>query len=147
MKSISQADLVYFVNLSSQSDYNEERKERYRKLGKEILKQLAEIMKLEKGSFDIRWNPGGIACSGDHTLHAEWFYLALHDNLGAGWFYYRTCKGRNDYSGGPNILYAWTKLTAFGIEHLAHDIQSNCKSHPPIEIEDNVKVHELSVFQ
>jgi len=128
MKKLAMTDLVRFVNLSSGSSYNEERKEEYRKLGRKILKSLAEILNLKKGEYDIRWNPGGIAVSGDHTLHTDWFYLALHDNLGSGWFYYRTCKSRKDYCGGPNIIYPWTKFTAHGLEQLAVEILCDCPS-------------------
>lgn len=116
---IKQTDLIRFVNLSSGSSYNEERKEEYRKLGKRILTAIVSMVGLKKGEFTISWNPGGIACSGDHTLHTDRFYLALHDNCGTGWFYWRTCNGRKDYSGGPNQIYHWTTLTAYGLDVLA----------------------------
>jgi hypothetical protein len=120
MKKITQSDLVRFVNLTGSARYyNEERKAEYRKLGKRILKELADLIGLKKGEFDIRWNPGGIACSGDHILHTDKVYVALHDNIGSGWFYWRTCQGRKDYTGGPNQIVAWTKLTAHGLEPLA----------------------------
>lgn len=117
---ITQSQLVRFVNLTRAACYNEELKEEYRKLGKKILKALADLIGLQKGEFDIRWNPGGIACSGDHTLHTDRIYVALHDNIGSGWFYWRTCKGRKDYTGGQNQIVGWTKLTAHGLEPLTN---------------------------
>jgi hypothetical protein len=89
-------------------------KEEYRKLGRKILKFIADQMQLPKGSYTISWNPGGIACSGDHTLHTDKVYVALHDNLGWGWFYWRTCNGRKDYSGGQNQIVRWDKFVQPG---------------------------------
>jgi hypothetical protein len=85
-------------------------KEEYKKLGRKILKYIAEQLQLPKDAYEIRWNPGGIACSGDHTLHTDHVYVSLHDNLGSGWFYFRTCNGRKDYSGGRNIIVTWASL-------------------------------------
>lgn len=119
MKNIKQSDLVRFVNLTRSARYNEELKEEFRKLGKRILTELADRMGLKKGEFEIRWNAGGIACSGDHTLHTDKVYVALHDNIDTGWFYWRTCNGRKDYSGGRNRIVYWTKFTGYGLEPLA----------------------------
>ncbi len=133
---ITTKQLKEFVRLTKAACYNYDEKCRYQRLGKKILKALAAELKLPDGSYDIRWNPGGDACSGDHTLHHENFYVALHDNIGFGWFYYRTCKGRKDYSGGTNRIVYWYNLTNFGIEWLAKEIQRDCpmpaiaKAHP-----------------
>jgi len=99
---IKHADLVEFVRLTRDAIDDYINKQQYRSLGRKILKEIAKSIGLKTGEFDIRWNPGGQACSGDHVLHADYFYLALHDNLASGWFYYRTCKGRKDYTGGMN---------------------------------------------
>ena len=123
MKPITQRELVEFVNLTSSARYDYFNKQRYKNLGRKILKELVSLIGLEKGEYDIRWNPGGEACSGDHTLHTNKFYLALHDNLSTGWFYWRTCQGRKDYTGGPNQLYNWTTLTAYGLTLLADTLK------------------------
>lgn len=123
---VTQDNLVEFVNHTTKCSYDPERKEKYRRLGRKILKELAEMLNLKKGEYEIRWNPGGIAVSGDHVLHTERFYLALHDNLGTGWFYWRTCKGLKDFSGGPNQIVSWPFLTAYGLKELAatlHKVQ------------------------
>jgi hypothetical protein len=73
---------------------------------------------LQKSEYDVWWNPGGIACSGDHTLHTDKVYLALHDNINFGWFYFRTCKGRKDYSGGTNQIVHWSELKRDGLDCL-----------------------------
>jgi hypothetical protein len=98
-------------------------KKEYRNLGRRILKHIAEQMELAPGSYEIRWNPGGIACSGDHTLHTDKVYLALHDNIGLGWFYWRTCKGRKDYTGGANQVISWQSLLNNGLNMLIADMK------------------------
>lgn len=124
---ITRNELIELANHASSCGYDEERKEKYRKLGRKILKAIATQLGLQKGEFDIRWNPGGPAVSGDHTLHTDKFYLALHDNLGSGWFYYRTCQGRKDYTGGPNHTYPWVRLTAYGLSALV-DVLRVCQT-------------------
>jgi hypothetical protein len=109
--------------LASRSGYNEDNKGEYRALGRHILKAIADALGLVRGQYDIRWNPGGIAVSGDHTLHTDKLYLALHDNCGFGFFYYRSCKGRKDYAGGPNQNVRWADLRAMGIDGLAAKIK------------------------
>jgi hypothetical protein len=129
---IKQADLAKFVRLTREACYDYTKKVQYRNLGRKILKALAEQLKLQAGDFDIRFNAGGQAVSGDHTLHADHVYVALHDNLGSGWFYYRTCKSRKDYSGGQNRIVYWNQLLATGIEGLAQAIERDCPKHPVI---------------
>lgn len=116
MKQITLTELSRFVYFANHSSYDYHNKEEYRKLGRRILKSIAEQMGLAKGEFDIRWNPGGIAVSGDHTLHTDKVYLHLSGEL--SWFYWRTCKGRKDYTGGHNQNVSWTALFRGGLAPL-----------------------------
>lgn len=126
MRPITKSQLKRFVTLTKDACYDYVNKQEYRRLGRKILKELAETVGLKKEEYDIRFNPGGDACSGDHTLHTDWFYLALHDNLSSGWFYYRTCKGRKDYSGGNNRIVYWQQLENHGLQGLADAINRDC---------------------
>lgn len=80
------------------------RKSDLHRIGKAFLRGLAEDIGLEKGSFDVRSNLGGMAVSGEVTLHGESIYIQLsescmHRGVSA---MYRTCDGHKDYSGGRN---------------------------------------------
>ena len=120
---MKQSELVEFVNLTESAQYDYLRKKRFRFLGRKILKEIVKTLGL-KDNFKIRWNPGGEACSGDHILHTDRFYLDLSDNTRSGWFFYRTCKGMKDSIGGRNIIYPWTRLTAHGLSRLVDELKA-----------------------
>lgn len=86
------------VRLAKLAPYSEQHKNRYKLAAMKYLRRLAESLGLEKDTYDIRWNAGGIAVSGDATLHHERFYLQI-TSTGC---MFRTCKGRRDYTGGSN---------------------------------------------
>jgi hypothetical protein len=126
MKTITQTQLKTFVNMTRSACYNYEMKERYKRLGKKILLALVEYLQLQPGEYDIRFNPGGIACSGDHILHTDKFYVDMSDNCNLGWFYYRSCQGRKDYTGGVNRIVYWPMIINHGIEGLGDAIKRDC---------------------
>jgi hypothetical protein len=50
-----------------------------------------------------RHNQGGIAVSGEITLHSESLYVQIAQTFGSlPLVMYRTCEGKKDYSGGTN---------------------------------------------
>ena len=71
------------------------------------LRKLAAQMGLAKGAYDIRSNKAGDAVAGDVTLHGEAVYVQVGSPCG---ILVRTCKGRKDYTGGPNHFFAPTDL-------------------------------------
>ena len=103
-----------FVKLASGTvlSYNDEAKRQFASQGKKVLKAIAESMGLAKGTYDIRWNPGGIAVSGDIVLHGESIYVDLSQTFAGPdcGFMYRSCKGRKDYTGGVNHWANWDQL-------------------------------------
>lgn len=84
--------------LSNLAGYHSVNKECYRRAAMTYLRALAKDLHLAKDSYSVRFNPGGIAVSGDAILHHDLFYL----NVSSGMAYWRTCKGRKDYSGDAN---------------------------------------------
>lgn len=72
--------------------------------GRAVLKEFVEFLGLQKESYAIRSNYGGIAGSGEITLHAETFYMQINPGsaLKNMEIMIRSCKGMNDYTGGTN---------------------------------------------
>src|SRR5262245_60488117 len=68
------------------------------------LKQLADALGLPPDTYDLRSNQGGIAVSGEITLHADHLYVQVSQSA-VGYdsgILFRTSQGRKDYNGGPN---------------------------------------------
>lgn len=107
-------ELNLFIFIAqSELSYNEENKKQFLSLGKKVAQAIAEKLGLAKGSYDIRVNPGGIAVSGEVTLHAERIYIQLGQSSLGPKFMWRLCRGRKDYTGGPNQWMHWDSLKNF----------------------------------
>jgi len=103
-----------FIAISRQElCYNNEPKMKFHRLGKKVAKRIADALGLPAGSYDIRSNLGGIAVSGEVTLHGEDIYIQFsaptYSDFG---IMYRSCKGRKDYTGGSN-----NRMTIECLEH------------------------------
>jgi hypothetical protein len=84
--------------------YDGEQKRLFHSTGRKRLGALAETLRFAPGSFDLRSNPGGIAVSGEVTLHHERLYVQIcQPATGAdSGILTRTCRGRKDHTGGRN---------------------------------------------
>jgi len=84
--------------------YAPEQKRRFHTAARARLRCLATALEFPQGSFDLRSNPGGIAVSGEITLHHEWIYAQVSQPAtGADTgILIRTCAGRRDHTGGRN---------------------------------------------
>jgi hypothetical protein len=94
--------------------YNTEAKARYKSLSMRVLRDLAGRLGLEAGTYDLRYNRGGIAVSGEATLHGDSIYIQISQssiNHGHASVLYRTCDGRQDYRGGRNHFCTPTDMT------------------------------------
>ena len=110
---ISQDVLRQFVALANgKLSYESSNKLAFHQKGRRILSAVAELLGLKKGEYEIRSNKGGIAVSGEITLHADWIYIQLSQSvLGPSHgFLYRTCKGQKDYTGGQNHFMKFEEL-------------------------------------
>lgn len=87
----------------------EEDKAEYKRLALNYLRQLAKDLGLLRGTYDVRFNPGGPAVCGDAILHHDKFYFHINDT-GVMW---RHCSGRKDYTGEKNL---W--LIGFGFNFM-----------------------------
>ena len=84
--------------------YEPEIKQRFHTAARARLRRLATTLDFAFGSFDLRSNFGGVAVSGEITLHHDDVYIQLcQPATGAdSGILIRTCQGRRDYTGGRN---------------------------------------------
>lgn len=84
--------------------YNAGQKRRFHAAARSRLRALAVALHLPPGSYPIRANKGGIAVSGEITLHHEAIYVQVAQSMIAGdaGILIRSCEGRRDFVGGPN---------------------------------------------
>lgn len=92
------------MNWTTDCSYAPDVKRRFHSTARARLRQLANELRLPTGSYDLRSNQGGIAVSGEITLHHDAVYIQVSQSaLGGGMgILIRTCQSRRDYTGGPN---------------------------------------------
>lgn len=80
------------------------RKAQLHRVGRAFLRSLVSDLGLVPGTFEIRISKGGIAVSGEVTLHAQSLYVQLFESCTRPGIsvMYRTCNGTKDYTGGTN---------------------------------------------
>ena len=100
------------MNWNKPCAYDEARKRRFHAAARVRLRQLAAALGLPAGSFDLRANKGGIAVSGEVTLHHERLYVQVSQPAFGGdtGVLIRTCRSRRGYVGGPNHFVPLTML-------------------------------------
>jgi hypothetical protein len=84
--------------------YDPEAKRRFHTHARRRLLKLAAAIGFAPCAYDLRANAGGIAVSGEITLHSDRLYVqasqpATGSDTG---ILFRTCEGRCDYVGGRN---------------------------------------------
>ena len=111
--------LEILANLQSVNGYSNDgaaRKAKLHKYGKLFLKELANKIGLPENTYDIRSNMGGVAVSGEVTLHADTIYMQLSESVvgapGIG-IMFRSCRGRKDYVGGRNQFASTISLSKY----------------------------------
>lgn len=100
------------MNWTKPCAYDEAQKRLFHSTARARLRRLAAELALPPASFDLRSNQGGIAVSGEVTLHHEQVYVQVSQSaLGGGMgVLIRTCQGRRDYTGGVNNFVALSLL-------------------------------------
>jgi hypothetical protein len=98
---MSQSDTADF-DFRKRVAYDDTAKRLFHHQARRQLRRLA--LGLMPDAYDLRNNQGGIAVSGEITLHSDRLYVQAsqpatgHDSG----VLFRTCEGRKDYTGGPN---------------------------------------------
>lgn len=113
--------------------YDDAQKRAFHATARSRLRKLAGELRFSAGSYDLRSNKGGIAVSGEITLHHEQIYVqvcqpALRSDTG---ILIRTCEGRRDYSGGRNHLASLRLLD--DLPELARLVRGVMKDRRPMD--------------
>ena len=142
--SMSTKELRTLMLLQGRCSYNEVNKAEFKRLGMKLAREVRKELGLRE-TADVRYNAGGIAVSGDVTLHiGNWdipeqgaiacngIYLQFNaDGFSSGLgIMYRHCSGPKDYGAGtstPNHWYSWQYLAEFGVIGLVRTLQSFAK--------------------
>ena len=84
--------------------YDGEQKCRFHHAARNRLRRLAQLLGFAADSFDLRSNEGGVAVSGEITLHHHRVYVQVCQpaTRADSGILIRTCQGRRDYTGGRN---------------------------------------------
>jgi hypothetical protein len=84
--------------------YDGEAKRAFHRHARRRLKEFADALGVAPQSYDLRSNAGGIAVSGEVTMHADHVYVqACQPATGQdSGLMFRACRSRKDYHGGPN---------------------------------------------
>jgi hypothetical protein len=84
--------------------YAPEQKRCFHAAARMRLRKLAATLGFAPASYDLRSNAGGIAVSGEITMHHDCVYVQVSQSamgFDSG-ILIRTCRGRRDYVGGRN---------------------------------------------
>ncbi|MDP2685323.1 MAG: hypothetical protein Q8P20_09915 [bacterium] len=100
-----------FIELAKTDvSYNSKLKDEFHRQSKIVLRKIAAGLGLKRGDYDLRSNMGGIAVSGEITLHADNLYVQFSQSVMGSTFMFRHCNGRKDYSGSKNNLMPFNEL-------------------------------------
>lgn len=103
-------------SIDGYTDEAAKRKQRYGRIGKKAMKELASYLGLVE--FDISFNRAGPACSGDLRLmgfdhNGRGVYIHMNKDLCYGSepkVLYRTIEHMKDFTGGPNHYFPVSEL-------------------------------------
>ena len=118
------------MNWSKPCAYDEAQKRAFHAAGRRRLKDLAKQLGFPPGSYNVRSNKGGVAVSGEVSLHYGELYVQICQPA-TGWdsgILIRTCKGRKDYTGGRNHFAPLSWLD--DIPQLAHRCRAVMSEEP-----------------
>jgi len=104
---------VELIRTASRSvAYNDDAKSKFHEQAEVVLHRLAKLLGYKADDYDLRHNEGGIAVSGEITLHSDTLYVQFFQSaIGSSHgFMWRTCKGRKDYCGNRNQWCKWEEL-------------------------------------
>lgn len=108
--------LVRLLKTPGSLSYNHENKEFFLRAGADLLRYVAVRMGLQPDQYEVRTNRGGIAVSGEVTLHADHVYFQLSQSCtGNTRQLVRGCRSMKDYTGDANQWFLLHDLLDYGV--------------------------------
>lgn len=93
----------YLSDLYRPASYDADAKRLFHSAAATMLRRLKTELSGLYGEGGIRHNQGGIAVSGEVTLHLEKLYVQVSQPFASrNGVMFRSCDGLKDYTGGPN---------------------------------------------
>ena len=120
------ADRIGLFDFRKCVAYDAGAKRLFHRRARRQLIELARKLNLDPTDYDLRSNEGGIAVSGEVTLHADRLYVQVSQpatRADTG-ILFRSCEGRRDYTGGRNNFASLDLLHRPG--ELARLIRRHC---------------------
>jgi hypothetical protein len=108
--------------------YDADAKRRFHRHARAQLLKLAEALGLDLGDYDLRSNEGGIAVSGEITIHADRLYVQASQPVTRAdtGILFRSCDGRRDYTGGRN------NFASLDLLHWPAELAALIRRHVPL---------------
>lgn len=128
---MTEKQLKAFIRLAKDGvAYDAPRKERFHRIGRQVLRAIVNKMDLEPGTYTIRSNYGGIAVSGEVILHTDHLYVQLYQSSRdvVQGFMYRYCENQSDYTGGKNRWLPWDALA--DLDRIAAEFKRTMTKQP-----------------
>jgi hypothetical protein len=121
------ADQIAIFDFRKRVAYDAEAKRLFHRRARRQLIALAAALNFDSADYDLRSNEGGIAVSGEVTLHADRLYVQVSQPATGSdtGILFRTCEGRRDYTGGRNHFASLDLLHR--PEELAALIRRHCR--------------------
>ena len=113
--------------MSQDIGYNPELKLAFLNEARRMLRVLAERLGLRPSQYDLRTNEGGVAVSGEVTLHSDHLYIQISQTIPDKGILFRTCDGRQDYSGHQNNFAKVDQLSPNNIDGFVEKIAAMSK--------------------
>ena len=109
--------------------YDADAKRCFHRHARAQLLRLAAALGFEPCDYNLRSSEGGIAVSGEITLHADRLYVqasqpATRADTG---ILFRSCEGRRDYTGGRN------NFASLDLLHRPDELAALIRRHIPVE--------------
>lgn len=98
------ADQIGLFDFHKRVACDAEAKRLFHRRAQRQLIELAAALGFAPCAYDLRSNAGGIAVSGEVTLHADRLYVQVSQPATGSdtGILFRACEGRRDYTGGRN---------------------------------------------